>query len=88
MKDIGKAKAVSKLISDESIVVQWFQHHHFPLAKLREIVRKKLGRPKELIKAGAARFGTNTLVGERLLELKPSLQATVLLRRLENCLFW
>lgn len=77
MKDIGKTKAVTKLISDESIVVQWFSHHHFPLAKLREIVRTKLGKAKELIKPGQTRFGTNTLVGERLLELKSSLQTTV-----------
>ena len=50
MKDIGKTKSVTKLISDESCIVQWFQHHHFPLAKLREVVRRKLGKPKELIK--------------------------------------
>jgi len=77
MKDIGKTKEVSKLISDESIVVQWFQHHHFPLALLRRVVKEKLGKAKELIRAGGTRFGTNTLVGERLVELKPSLQATV-----------
>eukprot|EP00966_Prymnesium_polylepis_P336406 7391566-Prymnesium_polylepis.1 len=77
MKDIGKTKSVTSLISDESIIVQWFSHHHFPLAKLREVVRRKLGKAKELIKPGQTRFGTNTLVGERLIELKSSLQATV-----------
>ena len=34
-------------------------------------------RTKELVKAGGTRFGTNTLVGQRLLELKPALQQTV-----------
>ena len=77
MKDIGKTKSVTSLISDELIIVQWFSHHHFPLAKLREVVRRKLGKAKELIKPGQTRFGTNTLVGERLIELKSSLQATV-----------
>lgn len=77
LKDVGKTEAVRKLISDEAIVNQWFSNHHFPLAKLRDIVLRKLGKAKELIKAGATRFGTNTLVGERLLELKGCLQATV-----------
>lgn len=77
MKDIAKTESVTKLISDESVIVQWFSNHHFPLAKLREVVRNKLGKAKELVKAGATRFGTNTLVGERLLELKACLQATV-----------
>eukprot|EP00966_Prymnesium_polylepis_P321600 7377905-Prymnesium_polylepis.1 len=77
MKDVGKTKEVTKLISDEGIVVQWFSNHHFPLAKLRQVVRAKLGKSKELVKAGNTRFGTNTLVGERLVELKSSLQATV-----------
>lgn len=78
MKDLGKTKAVTELIHQESTIVQWFSNHHFPLAKLREITKAKLGKAKELIKAGATtRFGTNTLVGQRLLELKSALQATV-----------
>ena len=48
--------------------------HHFPLATLRKYTLEKLGKPCELIKAAATRFGTNTLVGERLLKLKSSLQ--------------
>jgi hypothetical protein len=36
-----------------------------------------LGSSCELIKAGATRFGTHTLVGERLLKLKAALQRTV-----------
>ena len=36
----------------------------------------KLGAPCELVKAAATRFGTNTLVGERLIKLKSALQAT------------
>lgn len=74
---IGKTGEVAELVSEEATVVQWFSHHHFPLAKLREIVKSKLGKAKELVKAGATRFGTHTLVGQRLLELKSSLQATV-----------
>lgn len=77
MKDIAKADEVTNVIEEEATVVQWFSNHHFPLAKLREVVQQKLGKAKELIKAAATRFGTNTLVGERLLELKSSLQATV-----------
>lgn len=34
-------------------------------------------RKRELVKAGGTRFGTNTLVGKCLLELKPALQQTV-----------
>ena len=64
------------LIHEEGIVTQWFSLHHFPLAKLREYTVQKLGGPCELIKAAATRFGTNTLVGERLLKLKGALQAT------------
>ena len=64
-------------INNESTVVAWFSNHQFPLAKLREITKAKLGKARELVKAGATRFGTHTLVGERLEELKPSLQATV-----------
>ena len=76
--DIAKEKEVRDVLVDEGTVVAWFANHQFPLAKLREITKEKLGKAKELIKAGATRFGTNTLVGERLLELKSSLQATVI----------
>ena len=38
---------------------------------------RDLGRPLELVKAATTRFGTHTLVGERLLKLMPALQATV-----------
>ena len=34
-------------------------------------------RGKELVKAGGTRFGTNTLVGKRLLDVKAALQQTV-----------
>ena len=64
------------LVHEEGIITQWFNNHHFPLAKLREYTVKKLGGPCELVKAAATRFGTNTLVGERLLKLKGALQAT------------
>lgn len=53
MKDIGKQPSVVELIKEESTVVQWFTHHHFPLAKLREYTKQKLGKPKELKKAGS-----------------------------------
>ena len=68
---------MTKLVQDESIVTQWFANHHFPLSKLRAVTLRELGRPLELIKAAATRFGTHTLVGERLKQLKPALQATV-----------
>lgn len=77
LKDIGKDKHVDTTINDEATVVSWFANHQFPLAKLREITVQKLGKAKELVRAAATRFGSNTLVGERLLELKASLQATV-----------
>lgn len=67
MKDIGKQKEVQEVITEESTVVQWFANHHFQLAKLRKKVLEKFGKAKELVKAGATRFGTNTLVGQRLL---------------------
>ena len=57
-------------------MTQWFSLHHYPLAKLREHTLAKLGAKCELIKAAATRFGTNTLVGERLMKLKAPLQAT------------
>ena len=58
-------------------MTQWFSNHHFPLAKLRELTLRELKRPLELIKAAQTRFGTHTLVGERLLKLQGALQATV-----------
>lgn len=70
MKDIAKASQVTQVISEEATIVQWVSNHHFPLAKLRDIVKTKLGRSKELIKAAVTRFWTNTLVrvvGKRLL---------------------
>ena len=77
LKDIGKTAEVTTTVNEESTVVAWFANHQFPLAKLREITRQKLGKAKELIRAAATRFGSHTLVGERLLELKSSLQGTV-----------
>ena len=68
---------MQEVLNEEGTVVAWFANHQFPLAKLREYTKEKLGKAKEIVKAGATRFGTNTLVGERLLELKPALQATV-----------
>lgn len=73
---LSSASQAATLVHEESIVTQWFSLHHFPLAKLRSFALAKLGRPCELIKAAATRFGTNTLVGERLLKLKGALQAT------------
>ncbi|KAL3905737.1 MAG: hypothetical protein SGPRY_010812 [Prymnesium sp.] len=67
IEDIYKFGPLIKVISN----------HHFPLEKLREMVKSKLGKAKQLVKAGGTRFGTNTFVGERLLELKSSLLATV-----------
>ena len=55
-----------------------FSNHQKPLAILREKVRGVFnGKAKELKKAGATRMGSHTFVGERLEELKSSLQATV-----------
>ena len=68
---------MTKLVQEESVVTQWFSNHHFPLAKLREMTVHILKKPLELIKAASTRFGTHTLVGERLLRLQPALQATV-----------
>ena len=68
---------MTKLVQEESIVTQWFSNHHFPLAKLRALTLRELKKPLELVKAAATRFGTHTLVGERLLLLQPALQATV-----------
>jgi hypothetical protein len=77
MKDIAKEKEVKDVINEEATVVGWFSNHQFPLAKLRETTLAMLGSACELIKAGATRFGTHTLVGERLLKLKAALQRTV-----------
>ena len=68
---------MTKLVQEESIVTQWFANHHFPLAKLRALTLRELKRPLELIKAAQTRFGTHTLVGERLQKLQGPLQATV-----------
>lgn len=68
---------MTKLVQEESIVTQWFSNHHFPLAKLRQLTLRELKKPLELIKAAQTRFGTHTLVGERLLKLEGALQATV-----------
>ena len=55
-----------------------FSNHQKPLAILREKVCGIFnGKAKELKKAGATRMGSHTFVGERLEELKSSLQATV-----------
>ena len=68
---------MTQLVQEESIVTQWFSNHHFPLAKLRQLTLRELKKPLELIKAAQTRFGTHTLVGERLLKLEGALQATV-----------
>lgn len=65
-----------KYLSDTSCHCR-FSHHQKPLAILRKKVKEKFGKTKELVKAAATRFGTNTLVGQRLLDLKQPLQATV-----------
>ena len=75
--DVAKEKAVKDVIDEEATVVGWFSNHQFPLAKLRETTRAMLGSACELVKAGATRMGTHTLVGERLLKLKGPLQRTV-----------
>jgi hypothetical protein len=75
--DVAKEKEVKEVIVEEATVVGWFSNHQFPLAKLRETTISMLGSACELIKAGATRFGTHTLVGERLLKLKGALQRTV-----------
>ena len=77
LKDIGRIPEVEQLIKEEGIVVGWFANHQKPLAILRTKVKAKFGRAKELIKAAATRFGTNTLVGQRLLDLMQPLQSTV-----------
>lgn len=76
-KDAAKVKEVDSLLKEESLIINWFTNHQKPLAILRRVTREKLGKPLELIKAGATRFGTNTLVGERLNKLRGCLQQTV-----------
>ena len=58
-------------------MTQWFANHHFPFSKLRAMTLRELGKPLELVKAAATRFGSHTLVGARLLQLMSTLQATV-----------
>eukprot|EP00966_Prymnesium_polylepis_P301409 6964033-Prymnesium_polylepis.1 len=77
MKDVAKIPEVAQLIKDETLVVGWFSNHQKPLAILRAKTLQVLQRRKELRKAGGTRFGTNTLVGERLQEVKAPLQQTV-----------
>lgn len=77
LKDIGNVDNVQTVIKDENTVINWFSNHQLPLAILRRKVKEALGTTKELVRAATTRFGTNTLVGERLLELQPALQATI-----------
>lgn len=77
MKDVAKIAEVDTLIKDENTVVTWFSNHQKPLAILRRKVRDILHMSCELVKAGATRFGTHTLVGARLSKLKNALLATV-----------
>lgn len=77
LKDIGAISEVAEVIKEEGILVGWFTNHQKPLAILREKTAQLFGKGKELVKAAATRFGTNSLVGKRLLELKSALQATV-----------
>ncbi|KAL1499928.1 hypothetical protein AB1Y20_012610 [Prymnesium parvum] len=78
MKDVGsKVPAISQLIEEERIVVGWFANHQKPLAILRQKCLDMWGHSKELVKAAATRFGTNTLVGQRLLQLEVPLRQTV-----------
>lgn len=77
LKDIGSMPKFTSVIKEEATIVNWFSHHQKPLAVLREKTRATIGKAKELIRAAATRFGSNTLVGKRLLELQGSLQATV-----------
>ena len=83
LKDIGKTPEVVRLVQEESIVTQWFSNHHFPLSKLRELTLRILKKPLELVKAATTRFGTHTLVGERLIALMPALQVRLRRRPLE-----
>ena len=77
LKDVGKIAEVDALIKEEGTIVGWFSNHQKPLAILRKKVAARFGHSKELIKAAATRFGTNTIVGQRLLDLRQPLQSTV-----------
>lgn len=63
------------MINEGNLLVSWFSNHHLSLAILRSRVMNKFGKTMALIKAAATRFGTNTLVGARLLELNEGLSA-------------
>lgn len=77
MKDVAQIEEVKKTTQTESLVVSWFSNHHKPLAILREKSKELLHKSLGLVKACATRMGTHTLVGDRLLQLQPALQATV-----------
>lgn len=77
LKDIGKDSDVQALLKDECLVVNWFSNHSKPLHILRSKLKTVFGKTKGLIKAVATRFGSNTAVGQRLLDLKAALQQTV-----------
>ena len=77
LKDVGKIAQFDALIKEEGTIVGWFSNHQKPLAILRKKVAATFGHSKELIKAAATRFGTNTMVGQRLLDLRQALQSTV-----------
>ena len=55
-------------------MINGFTNHQQPLAILRQKAKEAFGKSCELKKAGATRVGTNTFVGERLIELSNSLQ--------------
>ena len=77
LNDIAKLPVPAQTIKDETLVVCWWTNHHKPLAILRSKVKQTLGKSCELKKAGATRMGTNTWVGERLVELRSCLQQAV-----------
>lgn len=77
LKDIAKIPAVAEVLQDESTVVGWFSNHQKPLAILRDKTKQLLGKSLGLVKAGETRFGTHTLVGERLLELQTPIQQSI-----------
>ena len=58
----GQGRPGCDRVAEESTVVGWFSNHQYPLAKLREATKSMLGKACELVKAGATRFGTHTLV--------------------------
>lgn len=76
-KDIGTIEEVATTVKEETMLSGWFLNHQKPLAILRECTKNILKKSLELRRAAATRFGTNTLVGARQLELKSSLQASV-----------